>query len=157
MKGVCFEAALDAAGGHRWPSEPVEGELDQFREPTQRRRILRSARLLGLCAELSEAKVERIRDHLGVAGLWHHCACVAYRSGRCLEDRGQAILALRQQIPPGKDLVPRLLAAGSLAGLWGPPQLWDPVHGRRISLLSRATRASRAPPAPPTNSFSHRA
>ncbi len=121
--------------------------MDRPRDPTQRRWIVKSARLVGLAAGLSEARVERIRDHLGVAGLWHHCARQAFQSTQLVKDQGQAILQVHQQLPEGKDLVPRLLAAGSLAGLWGPPGLWDPVHRRRISLLSRATRASRAPPA----------
>ena len=102
---------------------------------------------MGLAAGLSEARVERIRDHLGVAGLWHHCARQAFQSTQRLADQSRAILEVRQQLPEGKDLVLRLLAAGSLAGLWGPPGLWDPLHRRRISLLSHATRASRAPPA----------
>ena len=98
---------------------------------------------------VGEPHAERIRDHLGVAGLWHERARRVFDTTPCLEDRGRAIVELHQQLPAGQDRVLRLLAAGSLAGLWGPAWLWDGAHQRRISLLSRATRARRAPPARP--------
>jgi hypothetical protein len=108
--------------------------------------MARSAQLLGLSLQLSEQTAERIRDHLGVAGLWHHRAREAFERTRRLQARGQTIVELHQKLSAQEDLMSRLLAAGSLAGLWGPPWSWDPRHQRRISLLSRATRASRGPP-----------
>jgi len=136
-----FEAASDAAKGRSWACEP-----ERPRYPTQRRRIERSAQLLGLVPSLCRPTVEGILDHLDVAGLDHHLACRQYQGTKSLKARGSAILDIRQRIGSDRSRVLRLLAAGSLSGLWGHPWLWDAARGRRLSLLSRLSRALRSPP-----------
>lgn len=142
---VLFEAAVDAALGHRWESEPIE-DLGRPRYPTQRRRIVRCSRLLGLGRELPEPIVEQIRDYLGIDGIDHEQGRSRFQSEKSLTSQGAAIASVCQQSIRGESLVPRLLATGHLSGLWGHPWLWDPVRGQRFSALSRLGYVLRGPP-----------
>lgn len=142
-RGVFFEAALDAANDRSW-QQPVDGRRPSY--PTQRRWIERSGQLLGLDPRLPNPVVEGIRDHLAVPGLDHHLTGQRFQQTNRLKARGQAIVEVQQLVARDSTRVLRLLAAGSLSGLWGYPFLWDAARGRRLSLLSRTARALRAPP-----------
>lgn len=136
--GALFEAASDAATGRSWAGKPERGLR------TQRRWIERGAQLLGLVS--SSPVEEMIRDHLGVDGMDHHLACGQYQQTTSPKARGSAILNVEQRIGRDRSRVLRLLAAGSLSGLWGHPYLWDAAYGQLSSLLGRTIRARRAPP-----------
>lgn len=144
-KEVLFEAATDAAHGHLWESEPVE-DFDRPRYSTQRRRIARCARLLGLVQGLPGPTVEQIRDHLGIDGLDHELGRSRFHSSKGLVSQGSAIKGVCQQNARDESLVPRLLASGHLSGLWGHPWLWDPARGHRFSVLARLGHVLRRPP-----------
>lgn len=139
-----FEAALDAATGRMWEREPVE-DLERPRYPTQQRRLERCGQLLGLSSALPRMVVEEIRDHLGLDGLDHSLERHRFQQAQGPTPRAEAILATHQQIGRTKR-VQRLLAAGSLSGLWGHPWLWDASRGQRFSLLGKTLRSLRAPP-----------
>lgn len=142
---VLFEAAVDAARGYRWESEPIEG-LGLPRYPTQRRRIERCSRILGLGQELSAPIVEQIRDVLGIDGIDHEQGRSLFQSSSSLASQGAAIVSVCQQSIRDESLVPRLLATGHLSGLWGHPWLWDRSRGQRFSALSRLGYVLRGPP-----------
>lgn len=144
-RGCLFEAALDAAEGRKWEREPIEDDLERPRYPTQQRRLERCGQLLGLSPALPRIVVEQIRDHLGLDGLDHTLARQQFRQAKSPTPRAQAILATHQQVAR-IDHVRRLLAAGSLSGLWGHPWFWDASRGQRFSLLGKTLRALRAPP-----------
>ncbi len=142
---VLFEAAVDAARGHCWESEPIE-DLGRPRYPTQRRRIARCSRLLGLAEELEEPIVEQIRDYLGISGIDHEQGRFRFQSAKSLTSRGAAIADVCQQSVGDESLVPRLLATGHLSDLWGHPWLFDPVRRQRFSALSHLGYVLRRPP-----------
>lgn len=136
--GALFEAAAAAAAGRPWAGEPGRSPR------TQRRWMERSAQLLGL---VPSPVVEWIRDQLGVAGMDHHQASIQYQATASLKAQGKAVLNVERRINRDRSRLLRLLAAGSLSGLWGHPFLWDPARGQRFSLLGRTIRTLRAPPA----------
>jgi hypothetical protein len=143
-RGCLFEAPLDAAADQVWENEPVV-ELHRPRYPTQRRRLRRCGQLLGLDRALSNVVVEQIRDHLGLDGLDHEQARQQFQQAKSLAPQAEAILTAHQRSAP-RGRVLRLLAAGSLSGLWGHPWLWDASRGQLFSLLGRSIRTLRAPP-----------
>lgn len=127
---------MEAALGHLWEHEPVGDELAWPRHPTQRRRIKRCGLLLGLDPEQPAGVVEQIRKHLGLVGtVEHELARRQYAQQPELRARGAVIVAVRCQLGPSEQLIPRLLVAGWQAELWGRPWLWDPCSNRRVSLL----------------------
>lgn len=143
-QGCLFEAALDVVAGRMWEREPVE-DLERPRYPTQRRRLEHCGLLLGLSCALPRVVVEQIRDHLGLDGLDHTLERQRFQQPKRPTPRAEAILATHQQVARNQR-VQRLLAAGSLSGLWGHPWLWDPSRGQRFSLLGKTLRSLRGPP-----------
>lgn len=139
-------AAQDAAAGRRWVREPVAGDGIEPRYATQRRWLGQSARLLGLAAELERSVVERIVAELGLVGSEHAVQRREYAAGGSLRSRGRAVVAVLEQLGATEGLSSRVLAAGHLAGLWGPPWLCDVHSGQRYSPLSSEGRWRRGPP-----------
>jgi hypothetical protein len=75
----------------------------------------------------------------------HEQARQQFQQAKSLAPQAEAILTTHQQSAP-RGRVLRLLAAGSLSGLWGHPWLWDASRGQLFSLLGRSIRTLRAPP-----------
>lgn len=122
------------------------GEIQPANFSTQRRRLDRAGRLLGLAADLSTAQVATIRGILDVPGVTHEKARHDYGAARGLCERGEAIVSLLAQLPKNDELWPRLVQAGFVSGLWGQPWLWDPRSNRRLSPHSKISWASQHPP-----------
>lgn len=120
---------------------------------TQRRWLERSAALLGLVqpSELSEP----IRDRLRLPGLDHRQARIDFSAGRSLRERAGAVTSLLAEFAMDAELWRRLLAAGHLAGLWGPPALWRAGRVERLfpAGTERGRGAGRAPPEQSTKSL----
>ena len=142
----CFAAALDAAKGHFWLAEPIEGDPKEPRSATQRRRILRCGQLLGLSAATPPRAAERIAQQLGIMGLEHRRCRERFGSSRSLRRRGEAIATVLRAMECDSPLCSRMLAAGFLAGLWGPPGIWVVELGRCVSPLSLVGQSLRGPP-----------
>lgn len=140
-------AALDAAAGRRWVHEPVVGDGVGPRYSTQRRWLGQSARLLGLSADLGRSTVEQIVVELGLVGSEHAVQRGQYAASRSLSGRAQEVVSVLEQVSSRDGLWSRVLAAGHLAGLWGPPWLCDVHSGHRFSPLSMEGRWRRGPPA----------
>lgn len=146
FREVLMEAAMDASFGRLWESEPIEN-LECPRYPTQRRRTALCARLLGLSPDLPESVVAQIRDYLGLCAADHDPARRRFQSTNRLATQGEVVVGIHGHSTHGEQmLVPRLLAAGHLSGLWGHPWLWDPDRGQRFSALSRRGQVLRGPP-----------
>lgn len=142
-----FVAALDAAEGRLWLREPIEDDPPEGRYRTQARHLEQGARLLGLAA-LSQRLAEEVREHLGLDGLEHEQARSLYAGSRTLARRGELICRMLGALRLDGSLWSRLLAAGSVAGLWGAPLLFSPRLGRLVSPLSRVGRTLRGPRPP---------
>lgn len=144
-----FSAASDAAGGKTWPdSEPRFWRTGGARS-TQRRRVRLATLLLGLAAMADPLRERiaiaidipftRLQDRSRVAMSRSVIAC------------GRVVLATIEEAQIGtRDLLSRLLAAGEIVGLWGPPLRWDQAT-RRLRSLSAPFRQPGTPPtrAPP--------
>lgn len=143
---VFHGAALAAAAGQRWLHEPVVGDGIGPRYSTQRRWLGQSARLVGLASELEPSVVEQIVAELGLVGSEHAVLRRQYADGCSLAERGAAVVTVLEQLSATEGLLSRVLAAGDLAGLWGPPWLCDVHSGHRFSPRSREGRWQRGPP-----------
>ena len=120
-----FEAAVGAAEGRLGLRDVIHGDPVEARYVTQRRRVERSALLLGLSAATDERVAEVIAQSLGLLGLDHQRARQAFSRARTLCVRGAVIVSMLQVMPLAGALETRLLGAGFLVGLWGRPALWD--------------------------------
>ena len=126
--------------------EPVAGDGVGPRYSTQRRWLGQSARLVGLASELEPWVVEQIVGELGPVGSEHAVLRRQYGASGSLLSRGRAVVTVLGQVSGAAGLPSRVLAAGHLAGLWGPPWLCDVHSGHRFSPLSSAGRWRRGPP-----------
>jgi hypothetical protein len=124
-ESTVFGAAVDAAGGQRWPSDSPWN--DRRRRRTQGRRLEFAARLLGVHPGLDEGARERIATRLGVATLILLGA--VRRWGTNWRDRGGAILAVLLALPLEASLLDRIGAAGAMGGLWPEPRRWEAARG----------------------------
>jgi hypothetical protein len=122
------------------------GEIQPANRSTQRRKIDRAGRLLGLAPNLSSAQAATIRGVLDLPGVTHEKARRGYGAAGGLRERGEAILSLLAQLPKDDALWPRLLQTGFVSGLWGQPWLWEPRSNRRLSPHSKISWASQHPP-----------
>jgi len=136
---------VDASKGTLWLKEPL-GERQPANYVTQRRRVERAGRVLGLAARVCEPAAEQIRELLGVDGVEHDQARRMYIAAPGLCQRGEAVLSVLQRLPMNDELWVRLLGAGFVAGVWATPWMWQPKSNRRLSPLSRVVRASQHPP-----------
>lgn len=153
-----FAAAVDAAGGDRWPSESWWFEAhDPRRRRTQGRRLELVGRLMGLHPAVNDRERERIATRLGVATMV--LASAAANWARSWEKRGAAILAVLLALPLRASLLDRMAAAGAESGLWTHPRRWDAARASWITPAytdsaqaehpGGTTAHSRSPP--PTN------
>ena len=130
-----FCAALDAAGGARWPSHSPVGE--RRRRRTQGRRLELAGRLVGVHPDLDEGVRERLATRLGVSTMT--LAGGARRWSRSWTQRGAAVVAVLVALALDGALLDRLLAAGVLAGVWTGVGRWDPA--RRSWVMPRSSRS----------------
>ena len=136
---------MDASKGTLWLKEPL-GECQPANYATQRRRVERAGRVLGLAAGVCESKAEQIRELLDVDGVEHDQARRMYIAAPGLCQRGEAVESVLRRLAVNDELWVRLLGAGFVAGVWATPWLWHPKSNRRLSPLSRVVRASQHPP-----------
>ena len=136
---------MDASQGRLWLKEPV-GERQPANYATQRRRIERAGRILGLAARVCEPEAEQIRELLGVEGVEHDQARRMYIAAHGLRQRGEAVESVLRRLEVNDGLWVRLLGAGFVAGVWATAWFWQPQLNRRLSPLSRIVRASQHPP-----------
>lgn len=136
---------MDASKGTLWLKEPL-GERQPANYVTQRRRVERAGRVLGLAARVCEPAAEQIRELLGVDGVEHDQARRMYIAADGLRQRGEAVQSVLRRLAVNDELWVRLLGAGFVAGVWATPWLWHPKSNRRLSPLSRVVRASQHPP-----------
>lgn len=132
-----FAAAVDAAGGERWPSDSPAG--DPRRRRTQGRRLERAGRLVGVHAEVDDAARERIATRLGVPTLTLRSAAREWAASWTM--RGAAVLAVLLAVSVDGALLDRILAAGALGGLWARPRRWDAARGTWV--MARSPRSVR--------------
>ena len=109
--------------------------------------------MLGL-VQLPELS-ERIRDSLRLPGLDQRQARIGFVGRRSLRERGAAVTSLLAELAIDDELWRRLLAAGHLAGLWGPPAVWRAGRVERLFPVGTkgGCRGGRAPPDQPTKSL----
>jgi hypothetical protein len=131
-EGTIFEAAAKAYAGEVGLRDAGFEAPSRPRHATQRRRIERAARLLGLCAEIDERHAETVAHALDLGGLDHRQERTRFMQAPTLRERGGVILAVLSRLAPSPMLERRLLCAGLLAELWGPPVLWDARTSRRV-------------------------
>ncbi len=136
---------MDASQGRLWLKEPV-GERQPANYATQRRRIERAGRILGLAARVCEPEAEQIRELLGVEGVEHDQARRMNIAAHGLRQRGEAVESVLRRLEVNDGLWVRLLGAGFVAGVWATAWFWQPQLNRRLSPLSRIVRASQHPP-----------
>ena len=136
---------MDASQGKLWLKEPL-GEHQPANYVTQRRRVERAGRVLGLAGGICEPESEQIRELLGVDGVEHDQARRRYIAAPGLHQRGEAVESVLRRLPMNDGLWVRMLGAGFVAGVWATPWLWQPQLNRRLSPLSRIVRASQHPP-----------
>jgi hypothetical protein len=118
-------ACLDAAAGVGWPSSSPWN--DPRRRRTQGRRLGLLGRILGIHPEIDESTRERIATRLGVATLRLRDAARSWLRG--WQARGAAVIAVLAALSLNGAFLDRLLAAGAVAGVWGPPWRWDVARG----------------------------
>jgi hypothetical protein len=149
-----FEAAVCAAEGKISLRDVVHGDPVETRYPTQRRRVERAGRLLGLSAETDERVAEVVAQSLWTSGLDHQAARSAFSGARTLYERGAAVVSMLRMLPTAGALEARLLGAGFLVGLWGRPALWDARTSIRTfpPFTAPSARPARSPPEDPTKS-----
>lgn len=147
-----FAAAADASRGERWPSDsPWE---DARRRRTQGRRLTLAARLVGVHPTVADHERERIAARLGVPVLVLRTAAQSWTASWRLH--GAVVVAVLLALAIDASLLDRVLAAGSVAGVWPAPLRWDPVRRSWLPPRSEASKRSsvlhpRGRSPPPTN------
>lgn len=126
-------AALDAAAGSAWCREYDEVVLLRWR--TQGRRITQAAELLGI-GPGDEGRRAESAEQLGVAHLELRKGMRRWADASGYRSRGQAVAEILGLLEPGRCVCDQVIAAGSVAGLWGPASRWDPATRvlRRVGL-----------------------
>ena len=122
-EATLFAAAVDAARDEGWPADSPWG--DPRRRRTQGCRLGMTGRLLGVHPQLDDRVREQIATRLAVATMRLFTGARTWVNGWKM--RGTAILAVLFAIPIQASLLDRLLAAGTVSGLWARrhPQRWD--------------------------------
>jgi hypothetical protein len=119
-----FSAVLDAALGKAWPRDGPGSNWT-----TQLRRLDELAALLGLEPVPSAALGEKLARLLDVPRL--SLLDDARRLARAVgfETRGGILITALERASSGRCLLERVLACGTLAGLWRPALLWRATPG----------------------------
>lgn len=164
-----LEAARDAADGRAWErSIPTWSDADPDPDldlpgwwSTQRRHLDLALRLTGVDPELDDRAREARCGALDVDTLVTMEGARAIRDRPGYRARGRAVVDVLAALPTSP--LRRLLAAGHLAGLWGPPLWWDGAVLRPLAFRPaergadgvssasaiRSTNLGRGPPAAP--------
>jgi hypothetical protein len=121
--GTLLDAALDAAKATAWPRECPGGSARWWGK--QGRHVAAAVRICGVAPDLDAAARQAQAAALWVETLLliHGAQTIAAKPG--YRSRGQAAVAVLGRLAPGPCVLQRVLAAGHLAGLWGPPWRWD--------------------------------
>lgn len=140
-EATIFAAAVDAAGGERWPSESRWFQrYDPRRRRTQDRRLELAGRLMGVHPAFDNGMRERIATRLGIATMRLHSGAGSWT--RSCKTRGTAIMAVLPALPLQASLLDRMSAAGAQSGLWAHPRRWDAARATWIPLASSDSRES---------------
>jgi len=140
-EATLFAAALDAAKGERWPADGQWfRQPDPRRRQTQGRSLQRAGRLVGVHPQLEEVVRERIATRLAVPTLKLIEGARSWDG--TWKRRGEAIQAVLAGLPQESSLLDRLLEAGALAGLWGPPHRWEARRRRWVQRRKPGSRGS---------------
>ncbi|MBI4814825.1 MAG: hypothetical protein HY791_01125 [Deltaproteobacteria bacterium] len=155
-----FAGALDAADGKLWfeetvphqnignslppqpitppptPEAPPESLDPALRRRTQGRRLLLSAKVLGIGPDINER--EPIARVLGVPCLVLNDAAKDFGEARLYADKGRVVVGVLRHLRANRGLCDHLLAAGVTAGLWGNPLRWDPGGAEHSSSFRRS-------------------
>ncbi len=122
--GTVFEAALDARDGVAWArrSAPEATDAPERYWAGQGRHLRRTARLMGVAAELSDRVRESIARVLSVVllDLREGSRSTGYRA------IGKAVCSVLARVRGGARRAFYLLVCGAVTGDWGEPLLWDP-------------------------------
>jgi len=154
--GTVFEAAARAAAGERAVRDAgFEEGPAKPRHSTQRRRVRLAARLLALSPEIDERLSEKVGQCLDLPGLDHRDERAAFARAATLRERGRVILSTLERLPQAGAFEQRLLGAGHLTGLWGPPSTWDARTSRRVfpPCGTPAPIPTPSPPLPPNENL----
>lgn len=121
-----FGAAVDAAAGRAWPrAHPAHPA--HWR--TQRRRLVRGARLIGIAPRTAADELrhrEGMARRLGVPTLLLVGQARRWSEARGYQERGSAIALVLAEMEASRTISDRLMCAGEIEGLWGVPSRWDP-------------------------------
>ena len=117
-------AALDGAAGAAWPREYDESNLRWWH--TQGRRVARAAELFGIGAG-DEGRRAEMAEQLGIAHLELRQGMRRWAEASGYRSRGQAVVEVVRLLGAGRCICDQVIAAGSVAGLWGPASRWDPA------------------------------
>lgn len=125
-------AALDAAAGIAWPREYDEARPRWWH--TQGRRLDRAADVLGIVPGDERRRAE-MAEQLGVPHLELRDGMRRWATASGYRSRGTAVVEVVELIG-GACVCDQVIAAGSVAGLWGPASRWDPATRvlRRVGL-----------------------
>jgi hypothetical protein len=124
-----FGAAVDAVAGRAWPRKDPARPA-HWR--TQGRRLARGARLIGIAPTTADDEArrrEQMARHLGVPTLVLVEQARRWTEARGYRERGAAITLVLAEMEASRRISDRLMCAGALAGLWGPPSRWHPGAG----------------------------
>lgn len=154
-----FSAALDAAEAEPWCREDPTGDHagggSERWWSTQGRRLDRLTRLVGVSPGLDTLQRQRLAEVLAVSLLLllEHAKAIAATPG--YRTRGLAVRTVLGALPVDLRASDRLVAAGHLVGLWGPPYRWDDSTSTLRSLYrdfdTRGPPASERSPERPQN------
>lgn len=117
-------AALDAAAGTAWSREYDEEDPRWWH--TQGRRIARAAELVGI-GPVDEVRRAEIAEQLGVPHLELRKGMGRWADASGYRSRGLAVVELVGLLGSGRCVCDQVIAAGAVAGLWGPASRWDPA------------------------------
>lgn len=115
-------AALDAAAGIAWAREYHEADPRWWH--TQGRRLDRAADVLGIVPGDERRRAE-MAEQLGVPHLELRDGMRQWATASGYRSRGKAVMEVVELLG-GPCLCDQVIAAGTVAGLWGPASRWDP-------------------------------
>lgn len=118
-----LDAARDASQGKAWHRQCPGGSDTWW--STQGRQLATAVRLFGVAPDLDLAARLAVAAALqqDVLSLLDASKTIVGSPG--YRSRGAAVVGVHKRLPRGPCLLQCLVAAGHLAGLWGPPWRWD--------------------------------
>ena len=118
-----LDAARDAAQGQAWHREHPGGSATWW--STQGRQVAVAVQIFGVAPDLDLAArlLQAAALQVCVLALVDAAQTIAEMPG--YRTRGRAAMGVLDRMPRGPCRLQCLLAAGHLAGRWGPPWRWD--------------------------------